>query len=91
VTTLSANTAPISLLEVTPGGSTVQTIPVPSTTAGNRLTQSALSNYSEGYLSLSGNGASITFAGYDLPAGTASAPSSTTAARVVGSLSVSTG
>jgi MYXO-CTERM domain-containing protein len=90
VATLNTNTAPVFLQEFTPAGSPVQTITVPSTAAGNRLTQTGLSNYSEGYLSLAGNGSSITFTGYDLPVGTANAVG-TTANRVVGSVSVATG
>ena len=71
-TTLSTNTASLSLLEFTTTGADqvtpVNTIAVGSATSGSRLTITGTTVH-EGQLSLSANGQYLSLAGYDVPAG----------------------
>lgn len=81
-TSVSGASVPVFLNEYTVAGASVQQIPIPSTTAGARLTVTG-SSTSSGHLSLSTDGQYIVFGGFDLPAGTFAASSTTTASRVI--------
>lgn len=86
---LTSAATPVSLLEYDTGGQLRQTLSIPSGgLSGSRLT-AAGSSTSEGYLSLSADQLSLSVAGYDAPAGTASVASTTAVAanRVVDSVS----
>ncbi|WP_432890039.1 ExeM/NucH family extracellular endonuclease [Kribbella sp. CA-245084] len=84
---LSGAAAPVFLDEYTSAGTLVQTIPLPTGSAGanRRLTMSG-SATSEGALALSADGRFLTLAGYDADPGTAGVASTTTSTvgRVVG-------
>jgi predicted extracellular nuclease len=94
---LSSAAAPVFLDEYTPAGVLVQSVPLPTATAGanRRLTMSGSAS-SEGALTQSQDGRYLTLAGYDADAGTAAVASLTTAsvsrvvARVDGSGGVDT-
>ncbi|HTR40528.1 MAG TPA: immunoglobulin domain-containing protein [Pseudomonadales bacterium] len=74
VSPLSTTSAPIAVLEITPAGSVVQTINVP-TTGANRLVQSS-SSASEGFITRSIDTNNLTFVGYDAPVGITNIPAS---------------
>jgi hypothetical protein len=71
-TALSTASSPMAILEYTPGGGLVQTIPIP-TNGVNRLTQSS-GSASEGFLARSINTSNLTFVGYDAALGIANVP-----------------
>lgn len=79
-----------TLQEFTPGGAPVQTITLPSSGAGTKLTNIG-STSTEGTLSISPDGRWITFGGYDATPGTSSANTNTGIARVAGILNTTTG
>src|SRR5215469_3276078 len=86
VNSLSSTSAPVAVLEFTPGGGLVQTINVPSS-GGTRLTQTG-NSATEGYLSLSMNSSNLVFVGYDANAGLGGVAGSNSASvhRVTGVL-----
>jgi hypothetical protein len=86
INALSATSAPVAILEITPGGNLVQTINVPSS-GSTRLTQSG-NSATEGYLSLAMNSSNIVFVGYDANAGLSGVANSNSASvhRCVGVL-----
>ncbi|HEX3623911.1 MAG TPA: hypothetical protein VH280_00645 [Verrucomicrobiae bacterium] len=86
VNSLSATSAPVAIVEFTPGGGLVQTINIPSS-GSTRLTQSG-NSATEGYLSLSMNSSNLVFAGYDANAGLSGVAASNSASvnRCVGVL-----
>ncbi|TAF94075.1 MAG: hypothetical protein EAZ47_04805 [Bacteroidetes bacterium] len=65
---LSNTSVPVFLDEYTPTGTYVQTVVIPNTTAGNRLTIAGSAS-SEGQLSRSANGSVLLLCGYDQPVG----------------------
>lgn len=87
VATLTSAAAPTFLLEYSPAGTLVQTIPMP-TVAGSygRAFTNAGSASSEGFLKRSVDGQYLTLAGYDATVGTLAVPSTlpTATNRVVG-------
>jgi hypothetical protein len=88
-TTLSSNATPVFIDEYTPGGTLVQSIPIPGG-ASNPLTDSGTAS-SDGELTLSTNSQYLVFTGYGATSGTASITTSTSIARVAGTLNVGTG
>ncbi len=79
----------ISLVELAPDGSLVNTIAVPS--SGTSAVTIKLSATTEGLLSLSPDGRYVTFAGYRADVGTANPGTSTTINRAIGRLDVTNG
>src|SRR6478752_7341822 len=71
-TSVSGASVSVFLKEFTVAGAPVQTINIPDTTAGARLTVTG-SSTSSGHLSVSTNGQYILLGGFDLAPGTASA------------------
>lgn len=86
----TASATVTSLQEFTPSGSPVQTITLPSSGTGTKLTNVG-STSTEGTLSVSPDGRWITFGGYDAVAGTASVVTGTATSRVAGLLNTTTG
>ncbi len=84
---LTSAATQVYLDEYTTSGTLVQSIALPNADSGNThiLSMSGTAG-TQGFLSLSANGAYLTLAGYDLPLGTASATGSNaaTVARVIG-------
>ncbi len=78
---LTSSAAPVFLDEYTPGGTLVQSIPLPTAANGtnNPLVASGTAT-SEGLLTLSGDGRYLVAPGYDTAVGTAKISSSTSAA-----------
>ncbi|QMU76143.1 hypothetical protein GXW83_10745 [Streptacidiphilus sp. PB12-B1b] len=71
-TSLSGSSAPVFLDEYAPGGTLVESVPLPTTASdtGNAFTDAGTAN-SDGELTLSANGQYLLAAGYDSPVGTA--------------------
>ena len=84
-TALSSAAAPVNLVELTPAGTIVNTLAIPTTAAGSNyaLAQSGSAS-SEGALNLSADGRYLVLVGYDAAAGTATVASNATYNRVVG-------
>jgi hypothetical protein len=82
---LTAAANPVYFSEYTTTGTATVIIPVPATTAGNRLVMGGSSSL-EGQLNLSGDGQYLTIGGYDAAVGTTSVSGTTASAvnRVVG-------
>jgi hypothetical protein len=69
--TAGSNTSAVTLDEYTPGGTFVQSVPLPAVASGaNRQFTIRGNASSEGYLNVSANGLYLTLAGYDAPVGT---------------------
>jgi DNA/RNA endonuclease G (NUC1) len=90
-TALSGTAAPVFLDEYTPSGTLVQTIALPTATAGtNRKLTASGSATSEGLMTRSADGKYLVLAGYDAAVGTLSVATSSTSTvnRVIGRVDV---
>jgi len=92
IAALTGNATLANLLEYTPGGSLIQTIPLPIAAVGaNQPLTLSGSATSEGFLTLSANGQYLTMGGYAAVPGTLTPQTSTPSAvnRVVGRIDMS--
>jgi hypothetical protein len=87
-TALSNNATPVFLEEISPNGTSVQTISLPTVNVGNQRSLMATgTSTSEGFLNRSVNGACIVLTGFNTSVGSATTSSaSSTTNRVIGSV-----
>ena len=90
VAAVTSAATPVSVLEMTTGGTVVQTIPMPTVASGANQAYTASGTQSEQHITLSGNGTVLTLGGYNAAVGTATV-ASTAAERVIGVIPLATG
>ena len=90
VAAVTSNATPVSVIEMTTTGSTVQTIAMPIAASGANLPYASSGTQSEQHITLSGDGSVLTLGGYNATPGTVS-PANSTTSRILGVIPLSTG